>query len=79
MRLLETNNYLPCLSIDFHKTFDTELVFHRPSPCGFHIFNPIDEIKHVNQIRLLGIAKQDTSNVEARVNYVLSICSQDIF
>jgi hypothetical protein len=55
------------------------LVFHRPCPRKFHIFNPIDGIERVNQIKLLGVIIQDTFSVDAHVNYVLSVCSQRIF
>ena len=56
-----------------------ELVFHRPCPRKFHIYNPIDGIERVNQVKLLGVIVQDNFNVDAHVNYVLAVCSQRIF
>jgi hypothetical protein len=56
-----------------------ELVFSRPCLRKYHVFDPIDGIERVNRIRLLGVIIQDTFNVDAHVNYVLSVCSQRIF
>lgn len=35
------------------------LVFRIPRPRKYHIFNPIDEIELVNQIKLLRVITQD--------------------
>jgi hypothetical protein len=56
-----------------------ELVFHRLCPRKCHVFDPVDGIERVNQIRLLGVIIQDTLSVDSHVNYVLSDCSQRIF
>jgi hypothetical protein len=53
-----------------------EIVFHRPCPRKYHVFNPIDGIERVNQIRLLGVIIQDTFSVDEHVNYILSVCNQ---
>jgi hypothetical protein len=65
------------MTINVAKT--KEIVFHRPCPIKFHMCSPIDGIERVQQIRLLGVIIQDNFNVEAHVNYILSICSQRIF
>ena len=65
------------MNINVAKT--KEIVFHRPCPIKFHMCYPIDGIERVRQIRLLGVIIQDNFNVQAHVNYILSICSQRIF
>lgn len=56
-----------------------EIVFHRPCPRKHYMFNPVDGIERVNQLRLLGVIIQDTFSIEAHINYVLAVCSQRIY
>ena len=64
------------MNINVAKT--KEIVFQRPCPIKFHMCYPIDGIERVRPIRLLGVIIQDNFNVQAHVNYILSICSQRI-
>ena len=81
--MLDTNNYVRCLMIDFSKAFDT--VEHIVLVKKLHLLgvsdmpDPLDGIAQKRAAKLLDVIFTGKLSFEDHVDFVMTVCSQCVY